>query len=92
MSGYETIQRSGRHVDVGGRVEHDILVDADGQPGPLMRHVLRTWPSDLSAWQRAFRMVSPNERLDGGLPHETLRTGDRNAIEAAENAGRMPIG
>ena len=29
MSGYETIQRSGRHVDVGGRVEHDILVDAE---------------------------------------------------------------
>ncbi|CAM4261920.1 hypothetical protein [Palleronia rufa] len=34
----------------GKTVYPDVRFDADGQPGPLMQHVLRTWPSDLSAW------------------------------------------
>jgi len=71
----------------GKTVYPDVRFDADGQPWPLMRHGLRTWPCDWSARLRVFRMVSPNEHLDGGVPHETRRTGDRNAIEAAENAG-----
>lgn len=76
----------------GKTVYPDFQFDADGQPWPLMRDVLKALPADWSGWQRAFWMVSPNEWLDEGLPFEAIRAGDRDVIEAAAEAGRMAIG
>ena len=75
----------------GKTVYPDFQFDADGQPYPLMREVLRGLPADWSGWQRAFWIVSPNEWLDEGRPLEAIRAGDKAVIEAAARTP-APIG
>lgn len=66
--------------------------DADGQPWPLMRETMKALRPDLSAWQRAFWMVSPNECLDGSLPIDAVRTHDKAVTEAARKTRETVIG
>lgn len=66
--------------------------DADGRPLHLLREVLAALPPDLTPWQRAFWLAGPSDELDGELPVDRLRAGDRRVVEAARGAGRLPIG
>ena len=61
MSGYETIQRSGRHVDVGGRVEHDILVDAEHK---LLSSLAKARVSNAAETPLVFRKTTLRSRDD----------------------------
>lgn len=76
----------------GKTVYPDVRFDADGQPWPLMRHGLRTWPCDWSARLRVFRMVSPNEHLDEGCPMKHAGRATETPSRPRRMRGRMPIG
>ncbi|MDX1742582.1 MAG: hypothetical protein R3186_03160 [Ruegeria sp.] len=59
----------------------------DGTPLPLMEEVLKALPVEMTQWQRAFWMTSPAPELDGRLPVQCIRSGDRRVIEVAGRAG-----
>lgn len=66
--------------------------DADGQPYPLMRNVLKALPDDMTPWQVAFWIVSPNARLDTATPIDAIRRGDGLVIAAAERERHEVVG
>lgn len=66
--------------------------DADDQPYALMRDVLKALPEDMTPWQIAFWIVSPNARLDAVTPIEAIRRGDTSVIAAAERECHEVIG
>lgn len=66
--------------------------DADGRPLPLMNSVLTHLQSELSPWQIAFWLVSPQNSLDGRLPIDLVRDGDAGVVEAAKHAYELSAG
>lgn len=87
--------RSGRILGLplrGRTVYPAFQLDADGQPQPLLRAVLKCLRADLSAWQRAFWLVAPNEWLDGRTPLEAIAAQDKAVVDAARRTGAAVIG
>jgi hypothetical protein len=77
----------------GGKIVYPrFQFDADGQPFALMRDVLKALPDEMTPWQIAFWIVSPNAQLDLAAPIDAIRKGDGMAIAAAERERLEVIG
>ncbi len=67
--------------------------DDAGKPfaliGPVLSHLRGR---DLSSWQCAYWLVSPENALDGDLPVDLIHAGDKRVIAAAESAYGMVEG
>ncbi|KIC46415.1 hypothetical protein RA28_01020 [Ruegeria sp. ANG-S4] len=59
--------------------------DQDGTPFPLMEDVLFALPKDMTPWQRALWMTSPNAGLGGENPASCIQAGDDRVVEVASH-------
>lgn len=81
-------------LDVDGQDRYpSFQFDDAGRPfevlGPVLSHLKG---KDLSNWQAAFWLVSPQNALDGDLPVDLIQVGDDRVIAAAQSAYEMVEG
>ncbi|MFY0616931.1 hypothetical protein [Shimia sp.] len=81
-------------LDVEGRDYYPgFQFDDAGMPFALLAQVLSHLKGrELSNWQSAFWLVSPENSLDGDLPVDLIHAGDERVIAAAESAYGMVEG
>lgn len=74
MHGYQTLRRSGRYADDGGRAEHEILVTAEHQ---LLSSLARERSSRAVETPLVFRTTKLRDADDPTFQRAVLRRGRR---------------
>lgn len=77
---------------VGTTVYPAFQFQPNGQPYPLIREVNKAFPTDVSDWQRAGWLVSPNEWLDGETPISAIQRKDPEVLNWITYAYEAPVG
>ncbi len=80
-------------LPINGKVRYPAFqFGKDGKPYSRIQEVLAAIPRELTDWERAYWLVSPNDLLGWKTPISAIESDDASVVAAAKHAGSLPVG